>query len=161
MLPRLTPNTVLVDKRGRATGEFFRWLAEGELTVFSDIAAQLGPATSLTTNTAVNASSLTLPPGDWDVTMMMAFTFAATTSVTRLSASISLTINTLDDTTTGASSKTQMAALVPGAGVRFILNVGPRRVTVGDSRIVHGVAFATFTVDTIDASCSIRAKRTA
>ncbi|HEY6019562.1 MAG TPA: hypothetical protein VIY48_06565, partial [Candidatus Paceibacterota bacterium] len=64
----------------------------GEL-ITSTVASASG--VSLTSTTAANVTSISLTAGDWDVDGTVDFNLAASTSVTVLSASISLTTGTL------------------------------------------------------------------
>jgi hypothetical protein len=124
-----------------------------------------GSAVSLTTATPANVTSITLSPGDWDISGVLDFNPAATTSVTNVTASVSLTSATLSGQTGGNGLGTDptmawnQAASVP-AGV-MALEVPAVRLSITKTTTVYLVAQATFTVSTMTAYGTIRANRVA
>lgn len=114
-------------------------------------------AVSLTTNTAANVTSLTLTPGDWDITAVADFQFAASTSYTALQAGLSTTSQTLGSQDTFKTIAT--AANVPTAAFDPNLVVPIMRLSVAANTTVYLVAKAVFTVSTLKAYGSIRALR--
>lgn len=157
------PTRVLGDVgKSAAAGEV------GELIRSTILQAQAVP---LVTNTPASVTSILLSAGEWDVTGVVDWLFAATTSVTALTAVISLvtaavppqagqTINgVILDPDSEESINTP--AIVPGA-VSFGTGVGPARVVVPNSASpspVFMVALATFTVAALSAFGTIRARR--
>ena len=129
-----------------------------------------GSAVSLTTATPANIASIALTSGDWDVDCQVEFTPAASTSVTQSNAAMSLTSATLSTQPGGTVGIATLgpepimtinqAAAVPAAG--YALAPTTVRVTVAQSNntaTVFLVAQATFTVSTMAAFGSIRARR--
>lgn len=115
-----------------------------------------GSATSLTTVTPKTVISVSLTAGVWDVVGMAYFIPAATTSVTILSASISLTNNTVNSTP-GAFAQTTMAAQVPNGSSS--LTAGPIRLTLAATTTVYLVANQEFSVSTMTAFGFISGRR--
>ena len=115
-----------------------------------------GSAVSLTTNTTANVTSVSLTAGDWEVSGVVDFTPGATTSLTQRTAGVSTTSATLG--AQDSMSQTSVAANVPGANV--ISQVTPNvRISVAVTTPVYLVARALFTVSTLAAYGSIRARR--
>ena len=122
------------------------------------------PGVSLTTATAANVVSLALTPGDWDVVGICDFLSAATTSVTGYSAGITVTTAVLPgQAAAGGVGPDALAtciqpATVPGAGVNQ-LDVCPVRVSIAAATTIYLVASATFSVSTLSAFGTLRARR--
>lgn len=116
-----------------------------------------GSALTLTSGTPLNVTSITLTAGDWEVSGVVQFTTAASTSVTNVVGSISSTSATLDVTRlTGG----QVAAVIPGANTgAFNHPLNPTRFNVTTSTTVFLVAQATFTVAALTTFGTIRARR--
>lgn len=136
--------------------------------IFSTIAS--GSAVSLTTATPANVTSIALTSGDWDVDCQVDFSPGASTSVTQSNAAMSLTSATLSTQpggTVGIATigpepilTVNQAAAVPAAG--YGLAPTTTRVTVAQSSntaTVYLVAQATFTVSTMAAFGTLRARR--
>lgn len=138
--------------------------------VFSTIPT--ASAVSLTTATAADITSIALTPGDWDIECQVEFKPGATTSVTQSNASISLTSAILSTQPGGTVGRATLgpepimtinqAASVPAANyaiapttVRCTISAAPPGVTT----TVYLVAQATFTVSTMAAFGTIRARR--
>lgn len=131
--------------------------------VFSTVPS--GSAVALTTATPANVTSISLTPGDWDVDFQVDFTPAASTSVTQYNASISGTSATLA-TQAGTGNfgpegtfTFNQAAAVPAA--QFAAATATVRVTVpaSSTQTVYGVTQASFTVNSLSAFGTIRARR--
>ena len=126
--------------------------------LFTELA--VGSAISLTTNTPVNITSVSLTAGDWDVRGGIAFVTAATTSITKTQGSLSLTTDTLstigDSTLPGFAN--QYAAFVPNVTTLYY-GVTPGRQSLGTTTTIYLVAQATFTVSTMTAYGFISARR--
>lgn len=128
-----------------------------------------GSAVALTTATPANVTSISLTPGDWDVDCQGDFNPGATTSVTQYNVGVSLTSATLPTQpggTVGAATlapdagiTVNQAAMVPAAG--FAIAPLTARITIGGNAAVtvFMVAQATFTVSTLAAFGTIRARR--
>ena len=125
----------------------------GEL-ISSTIAS--GSAVALVTATAKNVTSITLTAGDWDIWGWIGYITAATTSVTVLNSSISITTNT-----TGTHPViNRTAAIVPTAFTpAFGQAVHYQTQNVSGSTIYYLVANATFTVAALTAYGYIYARR--
>lgn len=127
----------------------------GELSV-ANLAS--GSATALVTTTAKNIVSFTLGAGDWDVTGFIGFLPAAGTSVTQYIASISTTTNTLDVTSPFAFNQQSFAAQIP-AGLPTVISCGAVSAILAGNTTYYLVAQSIFTVSTMTAYGSIRARR--
>lgn len=123
----------------------------------------LASAVSLTSTTAANVTSISLTAGDWDVDGTVDFNLAASTSVTVLAASISLTTATLGTQPGGSGLGTDptttinQAASVPGGLV--VVSTPTVRISIAATTTVYLVASSTFTVSTNAAYGTIRARR--
>lgn len=112
---------------------------------------------SLSTNTAKTVTSITLTQGDWDVGVTGYFLTAASTSVTRLTTSVSQTTDTLG-VVAGEYDDLNRPAFVPGNETNTQV-IGPIRVTLTATTIIYYVARAVFTVSTTQAFGIISARR--
>ena len=144
--------TILVDNAAAGVvGEF----------VTATVAA--GGAVALTTAVAANVTSISLTAGDWDVNGQVDHLIAATTSLTQLNASMSLTTAALSPQAGGAGLGTDatatasFAAMVPTANITQGLVM--TRLSVSATTTVFLVAQDTFTLSTISAFGTIRARR--
>lgn len=126
-------------------------------TLGEELSAELviGSAVSLTTATPKTITSLLLTPGDWDLTGIVTFVPAATTSITRLTQSISTTTNTHGNNKQKRSQS--QAAVVPNAEV--ISDTPTVRVNISANTTYYLVAEAVFTVSTMTAYGYLRARR--
>lgn len=143
-----TPNVV-----GTATNNNAAAGSVGEL-----ISATLveGSAVSLTTATAANITSVNLTAGDWDVSGVVAFKFAGTTSYTILTGGTNSTSATIG--AIGTYANNVVAANVPGA-VTAIKEAPITRYSLSATTTVYLIAYAAFTVSTLQAYGFIRARR--
>lgn len=124
-------------------------------------------AVSVTTATPVNITSVVLTPGDWDVDAIVDFVPAATTSVTQWNVSVSNTTATLQSQAPSTSAAINIgpfatttinqAAQVPAAEVT--ISGATVRVSVSANTTIYLVAQAAFTVSTMTAYGSLRARR--
>lgn len=156
----ITPSQTL-GIRGTTTNNAANALSIGELVTATVIA---GSAVALTTATGANITSISLTAGDWDVSAVADFTPAATTSITQLQAGLGTVTATLLTQPGGGGvgtdplvSQTQ-AASVPGAGP-MTLSLPPVRVTLAGTTTIFFVAKCAFTVSTLAAYGTIRARR--
>ena len=120
-------------------------------------------AVSLTTATAKDVMTLALTPGDWDVSAMVQHKPAATTSITVLSCSISPTADTMNTQPGGSGIGTDPIVTLGQAAQVNALEVSqsitPVRVSVAAATTLHLVCKDTFTVSTMGAYGTIRARR--
>lgn len=117
-----------------------------------------GSATSLTTNTPKNITSITLTAGEWELTGAVQFASAASTVVSSIDASISTTSATHD------SSADRYVAfstngITPGSGFPLTLKPGPITVNISSGGTYYLVGRAVFTTSTETAWGFIRARR--
>jgi len=113
-----------------------------------------GSAVPLVSTVAKTVTSFVLPTGDHDVDCHVYFQPAATTSMTAIVASISLT-NAID-TAPGAYAILPMAAVVSGGNV-FNLSIPSTKFSGGQT--IFLVAAAIFTVSTCSVYGIIQARR--
>jgi hypothetical protein len=146
--------------KGTATNDS---AAAGNVGEFLTSTVATGSAVSLTSTTAADVTTLAVTAGDWDVEWTIDFKPGATTSITRYAGSVSLTINTMNTQAGGtgigteALVQTNQAAMVPAAD--FSQASGSVRCSFSASQTLHLVAQATFTVSTLGAYGTIRARR--
>lgn len=115
-----------------------------------------GSATSLTTNTAKTITSIVVPIGDWELSGMVIFNPAASTTVDDLHMSISTTTNT-HDTTVGRYAH-MTTNLGPNAH-EVSLQVSTIRVSLTAETTYYLVGEATFAASTCTAYGRIYARR--
>jgi hypothetical protein len=115
-----------------------------------------GSAISLTTATAANVTSISLTAGDWDVSGVVAFKFAATTSYTNLISGTNSTSATFG--AVGSDARLFTAANVPGAA-SLMLAAPITRYSLAATTTIYLIAYGTFTVSTLQAYGFIRARR--
>lgn len=111
----------------------------------------------LVTDTAKTIAALALTPGDWDVSGVIAYVPAATTSLTFLAQSISGTTNV--DGAAIARRATNLAAVVPNVTNTPIQDTPVVRVNISAAATYYLVAHAVFSVSTLDAYGILRARR--
>ncbi|CAM2142689.1 conserved exported protein of unknown function [Pararobbsia alpina] len=111
-------------------------------------------STSLSVNTPLSLTSITLSAGDWDVSGVVEFVPAASTVTVQAVASVNTTTNVLNTA--------QGLAAVPtgsSAGVHTVMPTPIWRVNVSTSTTVYLVAQCNFTTSTLTADGVIRARR--
>lgn len=113
-------------------------------------------ATSLTTATAANATSISLAAGDWDISATVTFIPAGSTVPSVTSVGINTTSATLPGVNAGAY--VQLATSFP-AGAAQVQNSPTVRVSLASTTTVYAVAQSTFTVSTMTCNGFIRARR--
>lgn len=116
-----------------------------------------GTAVALTSGTTVNLCSLSLTPGDWDVSGAMIMNPAATTNYTIRDHSISTT-SAVPNNAAGQYFLDRTSGLVPGANIGGEV-VGPTRLSIAATTTVYLTGRAFFTVSTCTADGFIRARR--
>lgn len=130
----------------------------GILGQYTESVIAQASATSLTTGTPKNITSISLGAGDWDVSGVVAFLPAATTSVTVYIAAINTTSATLPVAAAGGRAQHSSAAQVPG-GAQDVLGIPTVRLSLSGTTTVYLVGQANFTVSTMTAYGGIRARR--
>lgn len=114
-------------------------------------------AISLTTINVVNVTSISLTPGDWDVSACVQFLCGATTNITELRGSISLTSNT-QDLTRGRLFEVKTAPHVP-VSVRHGIAGPTLRFSLASTTTIYLIAQGVFTVSTLSVYGIISARR--
>ena len=113
-----------------------------------------GSATALVTATAKTVVSLTLTPGDWDITGVLDFSLAGATT-SSLRAGINSTTNAFGAQDTFVNTPLVVTALTDTCG-----KVVPvMRVSIAANTTYHLVGQATFTAGAVTAYGTIRARR--
>jgi hypothetical protein len=115
-----------------------------------------GSSLSLTSPNALTVDSISLTAGDWDVSGVVAFTPAATTSITFLNGGISTTTNTIGALGTYFAWST--AANIPTA-VDEAWITPTVQISVASTTTVFLIAKATFSASTLKGYGSMRARR--
>jgi hypothetical protein len=113
-------------------------------------------AVSMVTNVGKTVTSITLTPGDWDVTGLVGSRTAATTSISHTSQSISLVDNTMGGI--GNETSRNNGAYVPGA-LSFLEATPVVRISIATTTVVYMVAHALFTIAAVDCYGVLRARR--
>ena len=135
----------------------------GKVGEFITASVATASAVSLTSTTAANVTSVSLTAGDWDVTWVVDFKPGATTSVTLMASSISLATAT-HNTQAGGSGIGTEAFIVEDIAANVLAadfaQVGPTvRCSFSSTQMVFLVASSTFSVSTMGAYGTIRARR--
>lgn len=115
------------------------------------------PGSSISNNTAVNVTSISLTPGDWDVWGVTGFIAAAGTTVALIATGINTTSATMP-TSPAAGGVQQVQATLTVAGEQ-VLSAGRTRVSVAVVTTVYLVAYATFAVSTMTQYGYLAARR--
>lgn len=118
----------------------------------------VGSATSLTTATAKTVTSISLSPGDWDVSGVIDFKEAATTSTNLLLFGTSSNTNTLGADDTYGSLVFPTAGSVSTAG-DYRNSVPIVRYNLATTTTIYLVAQANFTISTMTAYGALRARK--
>jgi hypothetical protein len=116
----------------------------------------VGSAVSLTTGTAANVTSISLTAGDWDVTGVVDFRLAATSTVSYLQGSVSLVSATAGAQDTGFSNPYSISA---GLSVDAAEVLPVSRLSLAATTTVYLVATAGFAISTLTAYGTLRARR--
>lgn len=138
--------------------------AAGNVGEYITATVAAGAAVGLTTATTANVTSISLTAGDWDVSCTLDLTPAATTSITVMTGGISTTSATLTGQPGGGGLGTDpqitwtQPATVPAAGP-VAIDMPPCRVSLAATTTIFFVTNCTFTVSTLAAYGTIRARR--
>ncbi len=123
---------------------------------FGEYASQSTSTTSMTSVTAAACSSLSLTAGDWDVSGVVTFTPAGTTTVTNIAAGI----NTSIASSSGPNGLFQNLVLPASATGQVQLLATPTvRQSLAATTTVYLVGYASFGVSTMTCNGFIRARR--
>lgn len=117
-----------------------------------------GSAVALTTSTSANVTSISLTAGDWDVSGIISFTGAATTTVTTQIGSISNTSATLDTSDGRIVSQFYNGNTVYNT-ILTRHGIPPTRISLASTTTIYLVAQSTFAVSTSGAFGVLRARR--
>jgi len=115
-----------------------------------------GNAVSLTTDTPVNLTSISIPAGSWDLTTTAGYIFPASTAVQALEVGPSPTSATFSTIDTVALYL--FDSMVPGAGT-YALTSPLSRLVVASTTTVYLVIKANFSVSTLTAYGTISARK--
>lgn len=140
--------------------------AAGNIGELLSCSVVLGSAVALTNNAAADVCTFSLTPGEWDVTGVVAFSPAGTTTTTREAAGISTTTATLPAALGTGSGQLEInsyqAGIATTAGFPGPMAIlGPTRLSVasGSTTPIFLEALATFAVSTDAAYGFMRATR--
>ncbi len=128
----------------------------GELK-FSTISS--GSPVSLTNTTSANITSISLTPGDWDVSGSAVFTGNSSTTVTVLACSMGTTTGTLNQNPGQFSQQGYSNFALFGASAAVTCDFGPYRVSLSATTTYYMVALADFTTSTAAVFGHFRARR--
>jgi len=121
-----------------------------------------GAPVSLTTSTAADITSISLTPGDWEVTGVIGFNGSSTTTVEQLTGGISQTSATLPasyNSSARLSFNTGSQPFGAAAGDSTALALAPLRVSLASTTTLYLVAKANFAVASCAAFGRISARR--
>jgi hypothetical protein len=121
----------------------------------------VGAAVGLTSTNWAQITSITLTPGDWDVSAMALFTVTGTTSVVQRAVAISQNNAAPDQGNECMAQNTQGMPATVSANINATLHAGPHRIKVasGATSTVYLLAYGQFSVSTMTACGFIRARR--
>ena len=135
----------------------------GQIGELKTTAVTSGAAVVETTASSIDVCTLTLTPGDWDVSAVVDRTLAGTTA-TIFGAGISLTANTMPPEAGGSGLGTdaevsQSATFGVAITGNFATAIPPVRLSIAADTVVHLVAADTFSAGTVSVFGTIRARR--
>jgi hypothetical protein len=129
----------------------------GQIGQYISATVLVGAAVALTNNTPTNITSISLTPGDWDVTATVADNPAGTTVPATLFGAISTTNSSLG--TSPASGGYAANTSARPAGFAMTMPIGTTRLALASTTTVYLVAMSAFTVSTMGAYGFIGARR--
>lgn len=129
----------------------------GSIGEFSSASVAVGSAVALTTSVAADVASITLTPGDWDVSGTICFTPGAATAPTVLRNWIYTVPNAAPNPPNGGAYNLVQAALTVGASQ--CASAGTTRLQSAASQTVYLETAAVFTGGTLGAYGYISARR--
>ena len=113
-------------------------------------------ATSMTSVTATNCASLPLTAGDWEVSGVVTFIPAASTTVSNILAGIGTTSATLPSSNIGAYTQIQATFT---AGANQALQISNVRINVSSSTTAYLIGYASFGTSTMTCNGFMKARR--
>lgn len=116
-------------------------------------------ATSATTGVALNATSVSLTAGDWDVECLLQTNPAGTTNTTSVNVGISTTSATFQNITAGFVNATVLNYSVNQAGSQIDISSPRTRLSIASTTTAYCVAQVAFNTSTMTVSGFIRARR--
>jgi len=119
----------------------------------------LASAVALTTGVASNVVGISLTAGDWDVSGVVNFVPTVTTSITFVVCGISSVSATTPGVDSGAIAFWQQPATVPGGVAGYMIATPVVRFSLLSTATAFLVASSNFTVSTLKACGTIRARR--
>lgn len=131
----------------------------GNIGEFMSASLVSGSAVSLTNNTAITVTSISLTAGDWDVSGVTVYKFGASTTVNECDANISTTNNSFDGTVGTFSTQVYPSTFTPGSSVTPGVPTLAVRKSLSGTTTVYLIAFCTFATSTASAFGFIRARR--
>jgi hypothetical protein len=153
IIPRST-GAVAIRGSGTNDSAFAQYVGE-HISALLDIGAE----TALASAAAKTVVSISLSPGDWDVTASIGFVAGATTNVLRHQASLSTVNNTLNLSLGRWASRAFGSGQVPGNNARDTLTIPPYRFSLSAPTFIHLVAEAVFADSTYSVAGYLRARR--
>lgn len=154
--------TILVAGNPDTANYKLRWrvgntIAPSNIGEYISASLAFGSATALVNNVGKTVCSIPLSAGDWEINGVVAYVAAASTSITRMYASIGPT----DNTSQSAPNVTTFvsAAFVPGSSQFPSFPTPSYRFSLPSPAIIYLVALASFSVSTLSAFGNISARR--
>jgi hypothetical protein len=114
---------------------------------------------SMTSGAAQSVVSITLPPGQWDVSATVQAIPAGSTVITSVSAALNTVTNTMPSTLAASGGAYAGINTPANAGASYLLPTGTRQMTVSSNTTVYLVANTIFTTSTCTCSGVINARR--
>jgi len=127
----------------------------GEI-IFSNI--PVASAVSLATGTPANITSISLTPGDWDITGSVGFSPASTTTITGYGGSMETT-SAAFSSTAPQTTETVCASVTPGASAVILTSLGRWSKSISTTTTIYLTAVGVFGTSTLKAFGYISARR--
>lgn len=129
----------------------------GNLGEYLSASVAFGSAVSITNNTPKTIASLSLTAGDWDVAGLVQYTGAGSTVITSAMSIISDQNNALPTGWVTIDGAGKWCGSVTG-DAPFVVS-GPKRLSLSGTTTYYLIALALFSVSTMSAAGSMRARR--
>lgn len=126
------------------------------------ILSATGTLSSVTNATSINGTSISLTPGDWDVTgVAIAAANNATTNLTSMTGSLSIVSAAHSFVSGDFVAQQYGAGIVPGSGNAIEITLPTKQFTVpaGTTVTVFAVVSSNFSISTNQMNAFIRARR--
>jgi len=131
----------------------------GKVGEFISSVILVASALAMTTNTALNITSISLTAGDWDAWGTLWLVPAAGTITTTISVGVSQTSATMPTTPAIGTSHQQIRGLATAATEVCILQAPTTRITLASTTTIYLVGLSTFTTSTMAGYGSLCARR--